>query len=84
MMPEYLRAMKRLWNILVAVSAGLTLCLSGFYQSARAISVVSVQPSVLSTSLGSSFELSVNATSVVDLFAFQFDITFEGLCLCFR
>jgi hypothetical protein len=42
---------------------------------------LSVQPPLLSVNAGTSFTLDVNATGVVDLYAFQFDISFDPAVL---
>ena len=42
---------------------------------------ISLQPSLLNTTVGSPFTLSVNITDGTDLYAFQFDLTFDPTIL---
>jgi hypothetical protein len=48
---------------------------------ARADSVISIQPSLSTPSVGSFFDVSVNIASVNDLYAFQFDVSFNPTIL---
>ena len=48
---------------------------------ARGDSVVSIQPSLSTPFVGSSFDVSVDISSVTDLYAFQFDISFDPTIL---
>lgn len=48
---------------------------------AGAIPIVSIQTSDSTPTVGNSFNVSVDITSVTDLFAFQFDITFDPTIL---
>ena len=48
---------------------------------ARADSVVSIQPSVSNPGVGETFDLLVDISSVSDLYAFQFDISFNPAIL---
>ena len=45
--------------------------------AAVAVPLVSIQPNVVTPPVGSSFNVFVNVSSVADLFAFQFNITFN-------
>jgi len=46
-----------------------------------AIPIVSIQPPVLTTGVGNFFDVFVNISNVTDLFAYQFDISFDPTIL---
>src|SRR5882724_48128 len=73
--------MRRSWSFIFAVSLALTISFTELHQAVWASTIVSVQPTSRSTNLGSSFEVTVNVTSVIDLFAFQFDLEFDSTVL---
>jgi len=66
--------MKALNLGIVLLSFGLLAVLPG---PACAISTISIQPSISTRAIGNVFDVDVDASSVNDLFAFQFDITFD-------
>lgn len=47
------------------------------WQAAYGVPIVSIDPSISSPGIGTTFELSVSISSVEDLYAYQFDIDFD-------
>ena len=71
--------MKKLPRICQLAIAAFVIGFSSY--SALAIPIVSIQPNTATPAVGSSFDLFVNIGSVADLFAFQFDISFNRTVL---
>lgn len=64
------------YSLLILIQILLVIVLSGL-TPAFASPIVSIQPSSLSVPLGNSFTLDVSIADVADLYALQFDITFD-------